>query len=202
MDITVFKCKIHLSYPLAAALTLVLILDTSGMCLSCCIAAFLHEVGHLIAMGIQKTASKEISLSLFDINIHDVYKERRSFWGEIFVIAMGPLTNFILYLIFELLYININIELFNIFALSNIGLAVFNSLPVASLDGGNILLQILEYFFSYQTSKVILYSISFIVLIPMAAYGFILLFKSPYNFSMLFTSLYLMCIIIVKKETY
>lgn len=200
MKIKILNCTVHLSYPLAAALTLVFIIDTSGMCLCCCLAAVCHELGHIIAMKLQNTSVSSVKFSLFDINIKDMQKGSRSFWGELFVIISGPLINFILGLVFLFIYKFAEIEYFKFFAYGNIALFTFNILPIDSLDGGNALMLILERNFSLKTADILLTIISFILLIPMAATGFLILLKSPYNFTLLFTSCYLMCIILFKRH--
>lgn len=200
MEVTLFGCSMKLSYPLAAALTLVLVLDTTGMCLSCCVAAFCHEMGHLAAMKLQRTSSKVIQFSLFDINIQDAYKGTRSLVGELLVILSGPAVNFILYALAMLCFFKTQVQWLSVFAYNNLALGVFNSLPIFSLDGGNALEQVLERFCSYRTVNIVMNIVSFAVLVPMAAIGFSLLLKSFYNFSLLFTSCYLMCIIIWKQR--
>lgn len=153
-------------------------------------------------MKVQNTASSAVQFSLFDINITDTYKGRRSFIGDLFVILSGPFVNFFIGAVFWILYRETQISYFGIFMYCNLGLGFFNSLPIESLDGGNAVYLFLERFFSYQTAKNLIAILSFLVLVPMAAVGFLLLLRSPYNFTLLFTSCYLICIIVFKRTKY
>lgn len=185
---------------MAAALTVVLTADTTGMCLCCVLAAICHELAHIAAMALQHTEVKRIKVSLFEIDIKDVNKGKRSFIGELIVILSGPIVNIILFVIFSLLFNICNIDLFLKFARANLVLGIFNILPVVSLDGGNALTLCLQRNLQLERTDNIMKIISLFIVVPMGIIGFLILFASPYNFTLLFTSFYLMCIILVRNH--
>ncbi len=165
-----------------------------------CTAAFMHELGHIITMSILNTKTNNIKLSVFDININDDFKFKRTLPKELIVILSGIIVNIVLCLISYKVYKATNISAFYSFYMVNMALAFFNILPVDSLDGGNAVFIILLKFFSFEKSEKYLDIISFVFLLPLAIIGFIILLESKYNFTLLFTSCYLMGIILLKKS--
>ncbi|GHU83125.1 hypothetical protein AGMMS50284_6150 [Clostridia bacterium] len=153
-----------------------------------------------MAMHMLKTRTNNISFTLFDINIHDSFSGKRSFAGEFFVSLAGPLTNFIFAGLFVFLFNRFKLDILNLLTVSNIILGIFNSLPIQSLDGGNALFLFLERNFSVNLTNKILAIISFIFLFPMAVTGFFILLRSPYNFTLFFTSMYLICVLLFKSD--
>lgn len=196
----ILGCKISLSFPLVCALSIVFVLDKTSLGAISCVCAVCHELGHIIAMKMLNTTTNNIRLSLFDANINDNYKHRRTLPSELFVILSGVAVNLTLCLVSFVVYKNTNINEFLSFSTANMFLAVFNLLPVESLDGGNAIYVILIKFVEEQTAETILQIISFVILLPLATIGFIILIKSQYNFTLLFTSCYLMSIIVLKKS--
>ncbi|HHZ05198.1 MAG TPA: hypothetical protein GX401_00180 [Clostridiales bacterium] len=202
MQLKILNCRVRISYPLIAALTLVLVIDTTGMCLCCLFGAVCHEAGHLVAMALQHTSAKSVQLNLFDINIRDTYKGCRGYIGEAAVLLGGPLANMVFGVVFLIIYSWYANPILQLLWYSNIILGVFNLLPIESLDGGNLLYLLLQRNYSFQTANNIVSIISFLFLLPMGTMGFLILLKSPYNFTLLFTSFYLMCIILFKRCRY
>lgn len=184
---------------MAAALTVVLTADTTGMCLCCILAAICHELAHITAMALQHTGVKSITVSLFDIDIKDVNKGKRSFIGELAVILSGPLVNIILFVIFSLMFNISDITFFFKLSRANLVLGVFNALPIVSLDGGNALALFLQRNLQLNSVDTVMKVISLLIVVPMGIAGFLILFASPYNFTLLFTSCYLMCIILMRN---
>ncbi|MCI2112819.1 MAG: site-2 protease family protein [Ruminococcus sp.] len=81
-------------------------------------------------------------------------------------------------------------------------MGLFNILPVMSLDGGQLLYLILSRFFSDTVSQRIVNVITFIIIFPLATFGFILLFNSKYNFSLLIVCIYLVFSLICRNNKY
>ncbi len=200
IKIHILGCKIQLSFPLVCALAVVFILDTTSITAISIISAICHEMGHILAMRILNTKTDNIKLSLFDININDKDKFKRTLPSELFVIMAGIIVNIIICVSSYAVYKSTDIKEFLILSTANGVLAIFNMLPVDSLDGGNAIFLILIKFTSAKTAQKTLEIISFIVLLPLAVIGFIILLESKYNFTLLFTSVYLMSIIILKKS--
>ena len=74
-------------------------------------------------------------------------------------------------------------------------------MPVAALDGGQVLLLLLSCRFAPVTAERILTVISVICLLPMACLGFYLLLLTRYNFTLLLAALYLIALLLLRQKT-
>ncbi len=200
MRIRLSGITIELSYPLVAVMTLVMIYDTSLSVLICFIAVIIHESGHLTALHIFSSFPDKIRLTLFDIAISDKKKSVRSFRQELIVVVAGIAANIISALITFILNCILPCSFFEGLMNANISLAVFNSLPIDSLDGGQALLMVLCEKTDIYKAMTVLDIISFLILIPIAALGFLVVLRSRYNFTLLLTSMYLMALLILKHK--
>ena len=194
------KLTLEISFPLAAAMTAVILYDSSTSVLECLIAVILHESGHLLMLHRYGSFPKRIKLTLFDIAITDTHKTTRGFSQELAVTLAGIISNIIFTCLSFLLYFLFPCSFFEGLTAANLSLAVFNALPVDSLDGGQALALILSRFCSPEKVLQILDIISLMILFPMLIPGFLLLLRSEYNFSLLLSSLYLIALILLKKR--
>ena len=200
MNFKLGKLYIELSFPLVALMTAVIIFDTSMSAIICFAGVIAHETGHLLALRHFGSYPQKIKLTLFDIAIIDRKKINRSDKAELIITLAGVTVNFILAIISYFLLTVTKNPCIEIFFNTNLTLGFFNILPVDSLDGGQALFILLSKKFSPFTSIKILDIISFIILIPVAVMGFLVLLQSKYNFTLLLTALYLIAIILLKNK--
>lgn len=193
------KIKFELSFPLVCLMTAVIIFDTSMSVILCFLSALLHETGHILALKYYKSYPEKIKLTLFDVAIIDRKKYSRTDKSELIITLSGVAVNFFLSAVSFILFRIFNHHLLSDFSYANLTLALFNSLPVDSLDGGQALFIILSKYLSPVSAVRTLNIISFIVLIPTAVVGFLILLQSKYNFTLLLTALYLIALILLKK---
>ena len=199
MRFKLFNIPFYISFPLAAAWCIVLCVDSSMTAFCALINAVLHELGHIIVLKYYGCKIKSITLSLFNINIKKT-DCALSINSEIAVALAGAAANILCSLLFSVLYLCFGLSILKTLSLSALVLACFNLLPVDSLDGGCALMLMMMKRLSLNKSSKILDIISALVLIPMAVCGIILLIKSKYNFTLLFTTCYLTGIILIKKK--
>lgn len=200
MSFDLFGIIINISYPLVALVTLLIITDEKGIVICCLLASFCHEMGHILTMRLFGTNVDRIGLSLFDINITDTGKAYRGFKAEIIITLSGVFVNIVLFLLCCIVYNSYNIYILKYFAIANLILGIFNALPVDSLDGGNAFEMILRRNFSDKTVYFVTLAVSIMVVIPLGFISFIILFNSPYNFTMLFATIYLIGVIALKRK--
>ena len=159
-----------------------------------------HETGHISAMTVLGNAPQSVTFELTGINIKRPAQTSVSLAKEIVIALSGPFFNFILFLIFVLIYSqNKNEKVLNM-ASVNLILMIFNLMPIKGLDGGKVLYFTVSKFFSYKKAKNILTISSVIFILLMFTYGAYVLYLTRYNFTMLIIALMLTLSMFSKEE--
>lgn len=201
MKLRILKTEITISYLIISVASICIIAGIFDSFLYCLFAIIIHESGHIILMCIFGYAPEKIKISLFEISISDRKRQERSFIQNFLIIFFGPFSNFICFILFYLLYL-IGNDFFLYPAAANLSVGLFNILPVMSLDGGQLLYLVLCRFFSESISQRVVNVITFIIIFPLAFFGFILLFNSKYNFSLLIVCIYLVLSLLCRNNKY
>lgn len=185
-----------------AAVTLLIIFENSGTAFAGIAAAALHEAGHIAVMVYFGTAPEAINFNLFDIAIIDGKRHMRSTGQDLCIICAGVLFNTVFSAIFFAVYCVFKAQLLYTLFAANLFLGVFNALPVESLDGGQALYVVLLNKIGERRACFYTLIVSFIVVLPMAILGFLLVLKSAYNYSLLLVSCYLTVMLLLKKSRF
>ena len=130
-----------------------------------------HELAHMIMGMILGFKPKTLTLNPFGVSIEFYnYDEnnKKNRWKRIVTYLAGPLSNFILSIIFY--FISMDSILKTKVIYTNILIGIFNLIPILPLDGGKILREILRFFynpkiastFMIHTTKTILIIITFV----------------------------------------
>ncbi len=196
MRFSFMGCRVEISFWFAAAVCLWLLMDTEGMFFAGICAAFFHETGHIVAILFCKRHITSIRLSVFGAEIRQEGYRAESLKKDIAVSLAGPFMNLFLFVWFWILSGNILFP----FAAANIALALVNLAPVEPLDGGQALYAALCLCINENTALRVLEWVSFFALIPLGICGFLLVFRSVYNFSLLFFSAYGVIYLILKRR--
>ena len=201
MYLSFFKIKLEISYLLLSFLAIIVIAEVFNNFLWCISAVVIHELGHIIPMCMFGYRPEKIKFSLFEISITDNTRQKRSFWQNFFIILFGPFVNFICFISFYLLYLY-GKDFYLPIAIANLSVGLFNILPVLSLDGGQLLYLILCRKITERNAERVVDILTFIFIFPLFALGFLLLFNSKYNFSLLFVCVYLIFSLVLKNNRY
>ncbi len=201
MKLRIFSTEVEVSYALICIAAICIILKIFDSMLWCALAITIHELGHLCAMIHFGCAPQKIKISAFEIKIVDSKRQLRSEKQNILIIFLGPAANFICFIPFYLLYLT-GKGCFLPFATANLSVGLFNSLPVLSLDGGQLIYILLCKRFSSAKSEKLVNLLTFITIFPLAALGIAVLFKSKYNFSLLFVCAYLIISLISRNNRF
>ena len=201
MKLKIAKIKIEISFTLICIAGICVILGITSGFVWCAAAVLIHELGHLLMMIKLGFLPEKIKISAFEIKIFDSKRQSRSEKQNFFIIFSGPAVNFICFIPFYLLYLLGN-ENFLPFALANLSVGLFNSLPVLSLDGGQIIFILLKRRLNPARAEKIVDIITLITIFPLAVLGFAVLFKSKYNFSLLFICAYLVISLVTRSDRY
>lgn len=201
MKLKIHNTHLQISYTLICLCAICLVTNTFSGFIICLMSVLVHETGHIIPMTIFGNFPSTIKISLFEIAISDECRIQRKPFQNFIIIFFGPFANFICFIIFYLLYLFCN-DIFLSFSMVNLFLGLFNMLPVISLDGGQLLYLLLcRWFENYKAQKIV-NILTFIFIFPLALFGFILLFQTKYNFSLLAVCLYLILSLIIKRDNF
>lgn len=201
MKFKILKTEITVSYLIICLAAVCIIVGVFEGFVWCFAAIIIHEAGHITLMCVFGCPPQKIKVSLFEISISDNKRNFRDFRQNLLIIFFGPFANFICFIIFFLLYL-LNNDYFLFPAAANLSVGTFNMLPVLSLDGGQLLYLILCRFFAESLSEKIVNTITVIILFPLAFFGFVLLFKSKYNFSLLIVCAYIVFSLVCRSNRF
>lgn len=198
MTFTVKNCRITVSFLFLAALALFLLEDRSGGAIPAFLAALLHESGHLAVLRLFGARLSEVRFTPFGIDMVKSGGTDRSYGKDALISLAGPAANLAVLLVCLLFHREIKSP----FVLANGVFAGFNLLPIEPLDGGQALHSLLCLRMTEAGAGRAVSVVSFLVLTPLAIFGFLALFQSPWNFSLLLVCVYLMFLLVLKRGRY
>lgn len=196
MKFKLFGTEIYISFLFAAVTALMLACDRTGLAMPMLFSVMLHEAGHLFAMWATDCAPKRIKLIPASVQI--TRSITSGLKNDIFIALCGPAVNFLLFLSFFFNYLAFKNENVLYYALLNLIIGLFNSLPVSGLDGGTVLFSLLTRKADYNRAALILKLISLAVALALTALAVILTVKGHTNPSMYIIALYLTVMSIIK----
>jgi len=152
---------------------------------------FIHEMGHVALIKINRLKISGVEILPFGINI-STDKRLTAYKTDIIIALSGPFANIICAaVIFAIIKLSgYNSVLFFSF-LTNILYAAINLFPVKSLDGGRALEIILKIYIPENISYIIFSVISSIFLAILSAFAFFVLMATGYNFTLILLCCYL-----------
>lgn len=196
MRIKLLGTEIYISFLFAAVVTIMLATDRTGLILPALFAVIIHEIGHLFAMWVLECAPKQIKLIPASVQIVSSFSKK--YKNDIIIAASGPVTNFVLFFTLYINYISFKNELTLYYALLNLIIGIFNSLPVKGLDGGTILFSILAVKTDYNKASLTIKIITFIMAALILITAIFLTIKSKINISLYIIGIYLLISSIMK----
>ena len=174
-------------------------LDDQGVLLWGALACALHELGHYAAIfGLGGKVSR-IRLSASGAEM--VLSSARPLGPGAQMIAAlaGPAVNLGLALLAARLAVRFG-EGWYVFAGLNLGLAGFNLLPVAQLDGGRALYSLITLLWSQRLAERVTGFCSALVAEGLVLAGVAVLWRSRGNFTLLVTALWLVCSLVRQER--
>lgn len=195
-------CTFQVSFSFLVVVALFLLLDRTSAAVYGILASVLHELGHVVMMFWKHAAPKTVVFAPFRVDILDHCRQRHSYRTDVAILLAGPCTNFVCFGFTQLCYSLLGVDRFLLFGYISLLVGVFNILPVGPLDGGQVLFALLAPKLGVKKAGILVQVVSFVVLLPVAFVGFVLLLDSRYNFSLLFLSCYLMLVLLLQKDIY
>ena len=197
MKLDIGKTKFSVDVSFALCVTLMLILDESGLgalALFCCI---FHEAAHIVCLHFFGESPACVKLSFYGIKLERFPYANLGRRGEIIVYACGPAANIILSaVLFLLSFMNYSLKTAAMISLMT---GMFNLIPCCPLDGGNILKCVLELFFEEEKSESLAFAVSLAVLLPMTAVSVLVVIKTG-NLTLALVTAYLLGVSFLNKK--
>lgn len=182
MEFNIGSTHYSFSFGFFVILCLYCIVDRAGAGIPLIAAVILHECGHIVVLHISKGKIPYMRFEPFGIRM--VRSGMLTYQQEFWVYSGGILANV------AALLVTVPIFGWCIFAMANMGLLIFNLLPIGRLDGGQLLRVVLsrrmKQLDHVETVQKI---VGFLVLTPLFAGAFYLLPQK--NLTLLITACYL-----------
>lgn len=128
------------------------------------LTVLVHEISHIIAA--RRYGFKVDEIEIFPFGGIARFEDLKTIYPgeEVFICAMGPLSNFIIMILFiGIKSFYTNSYIINYIIEVNKLMFILNLLPVLPLDGGKILRTILSLFIGYKSSTIKLVYITYII---------------------------------------
>lgn len=178
----VFGIGIQISFLYVAFITLLTLYDQTGAAVWGVFSSFFHEGCHVITLMLLGGRPKEIELGICGIRMYEPHM--LSLGRQLTVLSAGCLGNFILF--------SLCLAFGDLTgATINLCLGLFNMLPSYALDGGQILMLLIEKWFPYSVSRWIyrIISVGFSAALLLIGIKLIIAYHNP---TLLLTSIFLM----------
>ncbi|MCR4435253.1 MAG: M50 family metallopeptidase [Clostridiales bacterium] len=157
------------------------------------LSILLHELGHVLSALI--FGRRINSFNVLPIGVTAVIEDGPAeVWKRILIYLSGPLINILLAVLLSILspYYLYGTDNMRFFISVNIGLAVFNLIPVKPLDGGRILSDALSSRVGLFSASSYIKRLSLILVILLVIAGIVQFIKNTSNFSLLAIGVYIL----------
>lgn len=200
MRFKLFGIRFFVSFPAIALICVSLFMSDNGsfLLLMCMFASALHEAGHLIFICRFKGKPQSICIYPSEIAINSNLSDVTNRQDLIITIA-GVGVNLFVSAVCIFIYSLFSADFIFNMAICNLFVGLFNLLPIKTFDGGQLIELLFSRFFSTRTTERIINIITVVTVIPLATAGLIILFVSPFNYSMLMLMIYYLALIISKE---
>lgn len=168
--------KVTVSLYFAVFIACLLVLDHTGLAVFALLCVVVHEAGHITAAALTGAGINAVQFRLFGISIRMKGNVSLSYGQELAVSLAGCAANALLcfaaFIAVKTGFFVFQMQMIFLFSLM---IALFNLLPVASLDGGRALYLLIENRSDGERADKLLRLCSFCFILPLATAGFYLL---------------------------
>ncbi len=202
MRFAIKNTQIELSFWFAFVVCFLLTCSDNTVIQLTVLFSLLHECGHLLSDCRFGVRPQTIRFGLFGMTIVRAADLRLSYRQEICTALAGPSVNLFFCLLFLGLYCKKNDMLFLQCGVVNLYIFAFNAMPVFSLDGGRALEAFLQSRLQNENRILTVQkAVSLLCISVVMCFGFIILFSSKRNFTLLLLSVYLIFTLFQKCGT-
>lgn len=191
-----FGTDVHIGFMFSAVVMLLMILDKSYTAVFALMAAVMHELAHLSCFLYFGQTPKKVDFNALGMRISRGQDTNLSLGQEAVASLAGPFINIFIAL---LTLSTSKVEWASRATAINLSLAIFNLLPVFELDGGRAIYYLMCIKFQEKTASRVLTVLSVITLFLLYSLGFLVLFRSGYNFTLIAATVYLTILTVAKR---
>lgn len=202
MQFSILGRKIRVSFWFVLFITIATLIDKTGAIIWGFAAAIVHEAAHVVVMVLNGSNPQEIQFNFFEVNIIDKSRCATKYKNDIQILLAGPTSNLFMAFLFYFIYKVSHEEFLLVPFIENLVLGVLNFLPIASLDGGQLMYMFLSRKMNPLHVERICRVISLLFLIPVFLLGVWILINSKGNFSLLIIGCYLFLAIINNENNF
>lgn len=195
LSVSVRSCRVRVSFSCFALLAFFCIFAGGAGSAFFCLAVLLHECAHIVTLCLFHAPPQKLTLSAMGCRLVPQRSRPLTPLQSAAVSVSAPLCN----LLTAFLFMPI-LGLAHPFTTANLSLGLFHALPILPLDGGLCLRSLLSAFFTEKAANRISLIVSLTVLFPLSIFGFLLLLRTHYNFSLLALSVYLMLYLLLRED--
>ena len=188
--VPILNLRLRLSFWFFVLVVLALQLDRQILLWYIVLPIAVHELGHLVAIGLCRVGLKEIALTPVSIRII-TRGGAISYRKELVIAAAGIAANLILALALRLFAFQ-SLRTMLMIA-SNLAVAAFNLLPVGNLDGGKLTGLFFARYLEPRAAQTASAMVNFIVLVPLSCLAGLLLLRGE-NFTLAVICVYLIAV--------
>lgn len=192
MRFAIKNTQIELSFWFAFVVCFLLTCSDNTVIQLTVLFSLLHECGHLLSDCCFGVRPQTIRFGMFGMTIVRAADLRLSYRQEICTALAGPTANLFFCLLFLGLYGLKHNVLFLQCGIVNLYIFTFNAMPVFSLDGGRAFEAFLQSRLQNENQIIAIQKIvSLLCISVVMCVGFLILFSSKRNFTLLLLSVYL-----------
>lgn len=199
MQITVRGVKVKFGFWFACLLCFLLTCTDNTVLCFAVLFSLLHECGHLLCGFFLHDKPQKIEFGLFGLTIVRADDIRLGYREELLEALAGPAVNLFFFLLFLCISAFFRSETMHTCCFVNLYIFLFNAMPVFSLDGGRAFWAVLcKITDNPETQQAVQKLVSFFCILGIAGFGFFVLLRSRYNFSLLLLAVYLLITLFLK----
>lgn len=192
-----FGTEIHIGFLFSVVIALLLVLDKSNTAVFALFAAIMHELAHLCCFLYFGYVPDKVELNALGMRINCSHNTKLSMRQEVIAALAGPGANILLALITVAIP---NIEWASRATIINLSIAAFNLLPIFELDGGRAVYYLLCEIGEEKKAQRVVEILSISTLFLLYMLGFLVLFRSGFNFTLIAATVYLTVLTVSKKQ--
>lgn len=192
MQLELEKTRIEFGISFVIVVTLMLIFFNEKIVLFSVFSSLLHECGHLFAIRICGERIERVVFGAFGLRIERQAFSNTPYKNEVIIALGGIAVNCVLFIASVLTFGLTKTETVLIFGIINLFIALFNSLPLKSLDMGRAVYFLLLIRFPDEKAEQISWTISLIFALCMLVFTVFYCVLIKLNFSLIAVCIYLL----------